>query len=235
MWFNLSWLWDALASATFEYAGFRGLVLFAVACGAAIVGYLTAICLGYGAPPAAVCISVFLAGLLYPVYEASPNVYLAASPNTCTMLFCVVFYRECLRRTRWFVLPALMTLWANLHGGFLLGFVVIGVFFAAALLRRAWAELRIFALAGITCVDVLLSQHGNAGQHSRPPLHAGLRRARATLSEFTAHSARAAIDVLAVPDHGTVPVQVYRVLLHLLDRAIGAASRQVAICAAHPS
>jgi hypothetical protein len=152
MWFNLSWLWNALASATFEYTGFGGLVLFAVACGAAIVGYLTAICLGYGAPPAAVCISVFLAGLLYPVYEASPNVYLAASPNTCTMLFCVVFYRECLRRTRWFVLPALMTLWANLHGGFLLGFVVIGVFFAAALLRRAWAELRIFALAGITCL-----------------------------------------------------------------------------------
>lgn len=151
-WFNLSWLWDALASATFQYAGFGGLVLFAVVCGAAIVGTLTSICLGFGASPIAVCISVFLACLLYPAYEASPNMYLAVSPNTCTMLFCVVFYRECLRRTRWFVLPLLMMLWANLHGGFLLGFFVIGVFFCAALLRGAWADLRIYALAGIGCL-----------------------------------------------------------------------------------
>jgi len=151
-WLNLSWLWDVLASATFQYAGFGGLVLSTVACGAAIVGILTAISLGYGASAIAVCVSVFLACLLYPAYEASPNMYLAVSPNTCTMLFSVVFYRECLRRTRWFVLPVLMALWANLHGGFLLGFFVIGVFCGAAVLRGAWAELRILALAGIACL-----------------------------------------------------------------------------------
>jgi hypothetical protein len=151
-WLNLSWLWDVLASATFQYAGFGGLVLSTVACGAAIVGILTAISLGYGASAIAVCVSVFLACLLYPAYEASPNMYLAVSPNTCTMLFCVVFYRECLRRTRWFVLPVLMAFWANLHGGFLLGFFVIGVFCGAAFLRGAWADLRILALAGIGCL-----------------------------------------------------------------------------------
>jgi hypothetical protein len=151
IWFNLSWLWDALASVTFQYTGLGGLVLLTVACGAAIVGMLTAICLRAGAPAVAVCIAVFLACLLYPAYEASPNVYLAVSPNTCTMLLCVVLYRECLRRTRWFLLPVLMALWANLHGGFLIGFFVIGVFFGAALLRGAWADLKIFALAGVAC------------------------------------------------------------------------------------
>lgn len=151
-WFNLSWLWDALASATLQYAGFGGLVVSTVACGAAIVGILTAVCVGYGASPIAICMSVFFAGLLYPAYEVSPNMYLAVSPNTCTMVFCVVFYRECLRRTRWFVLPAAMALWANLHGGFLLGFFVIGVFFGAASLRAAWVDIRIFALAGIGCL-----------------------------------------------------------------------------------
>jgi len=150
-WFNLSWLWDALASATFQHAGFGGLVLLTVACGAAIVGILTSVCLGYGASPVAACVAVFLACLLYPAYEASPNMYLAVSPNTCTMVLCVVFYRECLRRTRWYLLPVLMALWANLHGGFLLGFFVIGVFFGAAFLRGAWAELRIFGLAGVAC------------------------------------------------------------------------------------
>lgn len=48
-WYNLSWLWDVTASIIFQYAKFGGLVLFVVACGAAIVGYLTSLCLGRGA------------------------------------------------------------------------------------------------------------------------------------------------------------------------------------------
>jgi hypothetical protein len=40
-WFNLSWLWDVIASVVFQYANFSGLILFVVACGAFIVGYLT--------------------------------------------------------------------------------------------------------------------------------------------------------------------------------------------------
>src|SRR3984893_16756090 len=38
-WYNLSWLWDVIASVLFQYASFSGLVLFVVACGAVIVGY----------------------------------------------------------------------------------------------------------------------------------------------------------------------------------------------------
>ncbi len=44
-----------------------------------------------------------------------------------------------------------MLLWANLHGGFLLGFLVIGVFAGVALLRRDWAGLRVYCFAGIAC------------------------------------------------------------------------------------
>jgi hypothetical protein len=151
-WYNLSWLWDVIASVVYQYTGFGGLVFFTVACGAVIVGYLTSICLGSGASATAVCISVFAACLLYPSFATPPNVYLAASPNTSTMLFCVVFFGECLKRTRWFLLPAMMVLWANLHGGFLLGFLVIGVFGGVALLRRDWAGFKIFSLAGLGCL-----------------------------------------------------------------------------------
>src|ERR1700691_3273497 len=42
-WFNLSWLWDVIASALFQYAGFGGLLGLTVACGAAIAGYLISI------------------------------------------------------------------------------------------------------------------------------------------------------------------------------------------------
>ncbi|HEY3792340.1 MAG TPA: hypothetical protein VGM09_10960 [Bradyrhizobium sp.] len=151
-WYNLSWLWDVIASVLFQYTGFGGLVLSVVACGAVIVGYLASVCLSRGASAIAVCISVFLACLLYPSFVTPPNIYLAASPNTATMLFCVVFYGECLRRTRWFLLPPIMVLWANLHGGFLLGFFIVGIFGGIALLRRDWANFKIHAFAGAGCL-----------------------------------------------------------------------------------
>jgi hypothetical protein len=151
-WFNLSWLWDVIASAIFQYAKFGGLTLFVVACGAVIVGYLTSICLSSGASAIAVSISVFAACLLYPSFATPPNIYLAASPNISTMLFAVIFYGECLKRTRCFLLPVMMVLWANLHGGFVLGFLIVGIFGGASLLRRDWANFRIYSLAGAGCV-----------------------------------------------------------------------------------
>jgi hypothetical protein len=127
-WYNLSWLWDVIASVLFQYAKFSGLVLFVIACGAVIVGYMTSVCLNSGASAIAVCISVLSACLLYPSFSTAPNIYLAASPNTSTMLFCVIFYGECLKKTRWFSLPVMMALWVNLHGGFLVVFVILGFF-----------------------------------------------------------------------------------------------------------
>jgi hypothetical protein len=154
-WFNLSWLWDVFASVLFQYANFSGLMLFTVACGAFIVGYLTSIGLGSGASPIAVCISVLSACLLYPAFAAYPNIYLAASPNISTMLFSVIFYGECLKRTKRVIfLPVIMLFWANLHGGFLLGLFIIGIFSAVALLRRSWVDFKIYNFVGSACFIV---------------------------------------------------------------------------------
>ena len=151
-WYNLSWLWDVIASAVFQYTQFAGLLLFVIAGGAVLVGYLASICLSCGASAAAVCISVFSASLLYPAFATAPNIYLAASPNTSTMLFCVIFFGECLKRTRCFLLPVIMVLWANLHGGFLLGFLIVGIFCGVALLRRDWTNFKIYSFAVVGCV-----------------------------------------------------------------------------------
>jgi hypothetical protein len=155
-WYNLSWLWDVIASVLVQYTGFGGLTLFVVACGAIIVGYLTSAGLHSGASVLAVCVSVFLACLLYPTFATPPNIYLAASPNTMTMLFCVIFYAECLKKTQRFLLPAMMMLWANLHGGFVLGFLIIGLFGGVALLRRDWQNFRIYGFTGAGCLVAIL-------------------------------------------------------------------------------
>src|SRR3954469_17071293 len=73
-WFNLSWLWDVIASALYQYTSFSGLVLFVVGCGAVLVGYLASVCLNSGASAAAVSISVFSACLLYPSF-ATPRIF----------------------------------------------------------------------------------------------------------------------------------------------------------------
>ncbi len=150
-WYNLSWLWDVIASVLYQHAGLDGIVLLVVACGAIIAGYLTFCALSSGASAPAVCITVFASCLLYPCYESAPNMYLAASPNVATMLFSVIFYGECLRRRRLFLLPVMMILWVNLHGGFMLAFPIIGVFCGVALLRRNWANFRNYCFAGVGC------------------------------------------------------------------------------------
>ena len=151
-WYNLSWLWDVIASVIFQYTNFSGLILSVVACGAVIVGYLTSVCLSSGASAIAVCIAVFSSCLLYPAFATFPNAYLTASPNISTMLFSAIFYGECLKRTRWFLLPVMMVLWANLHGGFVLGFLIVGIFCGAALLRRDWVNFKIYSFAGVGCL-----------------------------------------------------------------------------------
>ena len=160
-WYNLSWLWDVIASITVQYTGLAGLVALTVACGAVIVGTLASICLRSGASATAVCISVFVACLLYPAFAAAPNIYLSASPNTATMLFCVIFYAECLKRTRLWSLPLMMVLWVNLHGGFMLGFLIVGVFVCAAVFKHEWRAAKILGFAGAGCaVAVFVNPYG---------------------------------------------------------------------------
>jgi hypothetical protein len=151
-WFNLSWLGDVIASAVFQYANFGGLIFLVVVCGAVIVGYLTSACLWSGASPTATSISVFSACLLYPAFATVPTVYLSASPNTYTMVFAAIFYVECLKRTRRvLLLPAIMVLWANLHGGFLLGLPIVGVFSGVALLKRDWINFKLYSIVLVGC------------------------------------------------------------------------------------
>jgi hypothetical protein len=155
-WINLSWLWDAIASVVYEYTGVGGITILVVACGAIIVGYLTWITRGSGASALAVCISVLAASVFYPAFATPPNIYLAASPNTSTMLFSVIFYALCLKKQRRYSLPPLMVLWVNLHGGFVTGFLIIGLFGGVALLRRDWANFRYLGFTGVACLVATL-------------------------------------------------------------------------------
>ena len=44
-----------------------------------------------------------------------------------------------------------MVLWANLHGGFLIGLIIVGIFCGVALLRRDWVNFKIYDFVGVGC------------------------------------------------------------------------------------
>ena len=191
-WFNLSWLWDVIASLLFQHASFTGLIVFVIACGAVIAGYLTSLCLSSGASAIAVCISVLSACLLYPAFSAAyPNIYLAASPNISTMLFSVIFYGECLKRTRWiFLLPVVMALWANLHGG------LAWPSYCWHFLRRGIAQTRLGEFQNLwfrggrllyrdTCQSPWLAYLPRLGERVGPLLSGLHHRVVALLSEYS--------------------------------------------------
>jgi hypothetical protein len=100
--------------------------------------------------------SVLCACLLYPTFATYPDIYLTASPNLSTMLFSIIFYGECLNRRNVLLLPVLMVLWANMHGGFLLGLLIVGVFAGTALIKRDWTNFKRFSLAGLGCFVAIL-------------------------------------------------------------------------------
>lgn len=73
---------------------------------------------------------------LLAIAASSPS--LSARPHLFTILLAVVFFsivrshaRDRSPRQLW-LLPPLMVLWANLHGGFVMGFIIVGAFWVGA-------------------------------------------------------------------------------------------------------
>jgi len=156
-WFNLSWLWDVLASWIYQQAQFGGLVILTVVFGTAIAGCLLFITMRAGASVLASGVAALCACLLYPAFSGFPNIYLAASPNMATMLGCVIFFGVCLKPSRALLaLPLVMLAWANLHGGFPLGLFLIGFFAAGALARRDWRAVGLYVATGLGCLAATL-------------------------------------------------------------------------------
>jgi hypothetical protein len=74
-------------------------------------------------------------------------------PSILTYVFTAVFIAICERGRRLWMLPALSLVWANCHGGYFLGWLVVGAYTAEALLRRA-ADRWQWLAAGLATVVI---------------------------------------------------------------------------------
>ena len=133
------------------------------------------------------------------------------------MLFCVIFFAECLKRTRRFLLPAMMMLWANLHGGFVLGFFIIGLFGGVALLRRDWKNVRIYGFTGAGCLAAIFVNP--LGLHIYDGVTATLGNfVQANITEWMSYSQN-----ITMP--GSIPGIVYILVFVALELRFGSSSR----------
>jgi len=133
--FAWEWLWDVGAAWLHQRWGLAGVVfasLFVIAL--SIVLLYRLVYRRCGNP----LVSITLTGLA----AAGASVHWLARPHLLTMLLMMVFLtilqrvREGHRAWLW-SLPVLMILWANLHGGFPIGIIIVGTYGAGELLRAA--------------------------------------------------------------------------------------------------
>jgi len=134
-WFAWEWLYDALISAIHKLAGLNGVVFFTAVLIALTFAAAFRIALHRGT-------HVALAVALVILAVSASTIHFFARPHVFSWLFTLIWFQlldsaeaapEQARRLFW--LPMLTVLWANLHGGFVLGFVLLGIYVIAGALR----------------------------------------------------------------------------------------------------
>src|SRR5438128_6653248 len=136
-WYAWEWLYDLVIAGVHERLGLNGVVLFTALAIAATFALTLRLALRRSAVlPVTVILMVLSVG--------ASTIHFFARPHVLSWLVAAVWFHlldsqeissshETGRRVLW--LPVLMLLWVNLHGGFLLGFILLGLYLMDGLIR----------------------------------------------------------------------------------------------------
>jgi hypothetical protein len=152
-WFAWEWLYDLLVGWLDAAAGLNGVVLFTALVIAAVFAWTFRLLLRRGT-------NILVALLLVLLAASAAMIHFLARPHVVSWLFTVAWFcildsseRRCWasdsesfatsdtnprRVSRLWLLPPLMLVWVNVHGGFLLGFVLLAIYWCSA----AWQWLQ---------------------------------------------------------------------------------------------
>lgn len=136
-WYAWEWLYDVGIAGIHHGMGLDGVVFFTAAIIALTLALTLRLCLRRGAdlPIAAVLLALSLGVSM---------IHLFARPHVLSWLFTVIWFQildsvdsigRAAGRGRLWYLPALMLLWVNVHGGFVLGFALLGLYVLSAAIR----------------------------------------------------------------------------------------------------
>lgn len=156
-WYLFSWLWDYLAAKLHNLYGFTVLLVATAVAGASILYIQTLQAVKLGSTPLAICIVIGLSGLSLPQFSP-PDVFLAVTPQVITLVLIPVFQfvlmslRERVALVSASLLPILMILWVNMHGGFVIGIGIIGVFLAQAIWDKSKQRIKTYSAVLVACL-----------------------------------------------------------------------------------
>lgn len=147
-WYITSWGWDVLVSYAYAHFGWHGVIVFNSITIAATLAVLFATCLLVSREG----LSAFLATLLVVAtlfdFGVRPHQFGMLCIALLMLLLTLVDSKRLSRR--WlFIIPALMVLWVNMYGGFVIGFFLMGFFGLEALINRNWHYLKMLTFAGV--------------------------------------------------------------------------------------
>jgi hypothetical protein len=189
-WFAWEWLYDVIVGWLESVAGLNGVVLFTALIIAGVFSWTFRLLLGRGT-------NVLVALVLVLLAASAAMIHFLARPHLVSWLFTVAWFwilesseKNCAgshsdssassataaaeHRHGWWLwlLPLLMLVWVNVHGGFLVGFVLLAIYWIGA----AWRWLR---LTGSGFEEVL--QKIRMGRRVRTLTLTGILSALATL------------------------------------------------------
>jgi hypothetical protein len=161
-WFAWEWLYDLLIAGIHHLAGLNGVVFATALLVALTFALLFKLLLARETDmPLAVVLLVLTVG--------ASAVHLFARPHIVSWLLTLIWFQWLdraeqtgnTRRLYW--MPLLTVLWANVHGGFIVGFILLAIFVAAALLHprqnRAWIK-SVLTVGGLSLLASLVNPYG---------------------------------------------------------------------------
>jgi hypothetical protein len=161
-WNALEWLSQIAMGAMYQFAGMAGVqALFGIST-AAVGIFLARFLLRIFAPGPAAMVQFFVLANVVEAAQARPQ--FLALPVIAFWMGELLMARQEHRAPHWAIVPV-MVLWANMHGSFILGVVLIAFFAVEALLDKPKRAdvLRWVALVGVTCLAALATPWGISG------------------------------------------------------------------------
>jgi hypothetical protein len=132
-WLHHEWLSEVILSSLFDKFGPFGLKLLKFFCTAATISFIVLAESETGAPAGVQAIILVLAAMiLMPSMQFRPQLFDFLALSAIVAMLCRHNRRG--SAPLWIAIP-IVAIWSNLHGGFFIGIVVIGVYGAATLLR----------------------------------------------------------------------------------------------------
>ena len=140
-WYAWEWLYDLVIAGIYQWLGLNGVVFFTAVVIAATFALVLRLTLRRGS-------SLPIALILVMLAVGASTIHFFARPHVLSWLLTVIWFQlldssetasetaanaEQDRRLLW--LPVIMLLWTNLHGGFLLGIALCGIYLIAGLIR----------------------------------------------------------------------------------------------------